>query len=157
MNLTRSLLIVGVAVGMAAGIGSYTFAYAKGASYLSNDPAACANCHIMEEHYTAWSRSSHRDVATCNDCHSPPEGLIAKYANKASNGFWHSLGFTTGGFADPLQIREVNVAVTEAACRSCHVVAEPIATSAHSTVAGSTRPSDIQCLQCHASVGHWVR
>lgn len=28
----------------------------------------------------------------------------ASYLAKASNGFWHSLAFTTGTFPDPLQI-----------------------------------------------------
>ena len=31
-----------------------------GASYLTDDPAACANCHVMQEHFDAWPRSSHR-------------------------------------------------------------------------------------------------
>ena len=30
--------LLGAAVGLAAGIGGYTFVYAKGASYLTNDP-----------------------------------------------------------------------------------------------------------------------
>ena len=38
-------LVVGASLGVIAGIGGYTFVYAKGASYLTNDPAACANCH----------------------------------------------------------------------------------------------------------------
>jgi hypothetical protein len=29
---------------------TYTFVYAKGYSYLTNDPGACANCHIMADH-----------------------------------------------------------------------------------------------------------
>jgi cytochrome c nitrite reductase small subunit len=49
------------AVGLAVGLGAFTFGYAKGASYLSTDPAVCANCHIMGEHFTAWQRSSQRD------------------------------------------------------------------------------------------------
>jgi len=59
----RTLLIVfSVLMGMAIGIGSYTFIYAKGGSYLTNDPAACANCHIMNEQYAGWIKSSHRSV-----------------------------------------------------------------------------------------------
>jgi cytochrome c nitrite reductase small subunit len=50
------LLPIGAAsiLGILIGVGGYTFAYAKGASYLTNDPAACANCHVMENHYRAW-------------------------------------------------------------------------------------------------------
>ncbi|HEX6063808.1 MAG TPA: NapC/NirT family cytochrome c, partial [Longimicrobiales bacterium] len=60
-----------VLLGMAIGIGAFTFVYARGSSYMTNDPAACANCHIMSEHYAAWTKSSHRAVAVCNDCHAP--------------------------------------------------------------------------------------
>jgi cytochrome c nitrite reductase small subunit len=63
-------LILGVSIGMAIGLGVYTFVYAKGASYLTNNPASCANCHIMNEQYDGWLKSSHRAVATCNDCHA---------------------------------------------------------------------------------------
>ena len=90
-------------VGLLIGIGSYTFVYAKGYSYLTNDPRACANCHIMQDHFDAWTRSSHRSVAVCNDCHTPP-GLVPKYMTKARNGFWHSFYFTTGRYPDPLRI-----------------------------------------------------
>ena len=109
----------GAALGVVAGLGAFTFVYAKGASYLTTDAASCANCHIMEEHYSAWLKSSHRNVAKCADCHMPHDAL-GKYAAKASNGFWHSLAFTTGRFPDPLQIKAHNRAITERTCRDCH-------------------------------------
>src|SRR5215216_4492770 len=116
---TLARAVLGIAIGLAIGVGGYTFIYAKGYSYMTNDPAACANCHIMQDHYNAWQRSSHHAVAVCNDCHTPP-GFVAKYATKASNGFWHSFGFTTGRFPEPLRIKPHNREVTEAACRKCH-------------------------------------
>src|SRR5215211_7065874 len=85
-------------------LGVYTFAYAKGWSYLTDDPAACANCHVMREQFDGWLKSSHRAVATCNHCHTPAN-FIGKYATKASNGFWHSFFFTTGGYEDTIQIK----------------------------------------------------
>jgi cytochrome c nitrite reductase small subunit len=69
-------------VGVAFGVGGYTFLYARGWSYLTNDPRACANCHVMEEQYAGWLKSSHRSVAVCNDCHTPPD-LVGKYLTKA--------------------------------------------------------------------------
>lgn len=36
------------AIGAAIGLGAFTFVYARGSSYLGRDPAACANCHVME-------------------------------------------------------------------------------------------------------------
>lgn len=141
------LVGAGVLIGLAAGIGGYTFVYAKGASYLTNDPGACANCHIMQPQYDGWLVSPHRAVAVCNDCHTPP-GLVPKYATKALNGFWHSYAFTTGDFHEPIQITERNRRVTEKACRKCH---EPITAA----IEGPHRPGQqIDCLRCHSDVGH---
>lgn len=163
-------------VGSALGLGAFTFGYAKGASYLSTDPAVCANCHIMSEHFAAWQRSSHRAAAGCADCHMPHD-FVGKYAAKASNGFWHSLAFTTGNFPDPLQIKPHNRAITERTCRDCHsdIVAaidpgDRRATieirSAMAGVPTSDRPQihdgslaghRESCIRCHTYVGHLVR
>lgn len=141
-------IIIGVAVGVACGIGAFTFIYAKGASYLTNDPKACANCHVMQDHYDAWMKSSHRAVAVCNDCHAP-HNLLGKYWVKADNGFWHSFAFTTGQFPDPIRIKERNRRVTEKACLYCHqAIVEDIA--AHSQIAGQK----VSCVRCHVDVGH---
>ena len=45
-------------LGFVLGGGAYTFIYAKGASYLTNDPKACINCHVMQEQYDGWIKSS---------------------------------------------------------------------------------------------------
>ncbi len=152
----RLATVAALLVGVAAGVGFFTFGYAKGASYLTNDPAACANCHVMNEHYVAWMKSSHRSVATCNDCHTP-HNLIGKYTTKALNGFWHSFYFTTGQYPDPLRITPRNHRVTEQACRYCHSeIVSAIDPDPHST--GSSGPGEpASCVRCHAYVGHWVR
>jgi cytochrome c nitrite reductase small subunit len=140
------LMVLAGLVGVAAGVGAYTFVYARGASYLANDPAACVNCHVMREQFDGWVASSHRAVAVCNDCHTPP-GVVSKYATKALNGFWHSVAFTTGRFHEPIAIKARNRSVTESACRGCHgTIVEAIETHP-----GNPRTS---CTGCHASVGH---
>ncbi len=137
----------GVVVGIGVGVGGYTFLYAKGSSYLTNDPAACANCHVMSDQFSGWMKSSHRAVAACNDCHAP-HGLAAKYLTKAENGFRHSLAFTTGRFPEPIRITPRNRAVTEGACRHCHE--ELVAAIG----GGHGRGEPPSCIPCHASVGH---
>ena len=139
--------------GTSLGLGLFTFGYARGASYLTNDPAACANCHIMSEHYGAWMKASHHSVATCNDCHTP-HNVVGKYAVKARNGFWHSFYFTTGRFPDPLRITEPNRKVTEGACRYCHAEITEAIDHSPGTV-GADEP--MMCVRCHRYVGHWVR
>ena len=141
------LVVLAVTVGLAAGIGAYTFVYARGSSYLTNNPAACANCHIMREQYDGWTASSHRAVAGCNDCHTP-HALVPKYATKALNGFWHSFAFTTGRFHEPIRINARNRAVTEGACRHCH------ADIAHAVDAAPKARGELSCIHCHNSVGH---
>jgi cytochrome c nitrite reductase small subunit len=142
-------LIVALAVltGSAIGVGTFTFGYAKGASYLTNDPAACANCHVMREPYDAWRKGSHHAVAVCNDCHAP-HTLAGKYYVKAKNGFWHSFFFTTGLFPDPIRITPANARVTQNACRHCH--AEMVEALDHAA-GGREREN---CVRCHAAVGH---
>ena len=161
----RWALAAAVAVGMAAGLGAFTFGYAKGYAYLTNDPAACANCHIMSEHFAAWTTGSHHAVATCNDCHTPHD-IVGKYTVKAKNGFWHSFYFTTGNFPDPLRITEGNRKVTENACRYCHTEitdaidhAPPAHAATDAGAAYATDPNDQSnsCVRCHRYVGHWVR
>lgn len=139
-------LAIVILAGCAVGLGGYTFIYAKGYSYLSHDPAACANCHVMGQYRDAWLKSSHRAVAACNDCHTPP-GFVGKYTTKAVNGFFHSLAFTSGRYPDTIGITERNRRITESACRYCH---QEIVTAIDVAHAGRS----ISCLQCHATVGH---
>lgn len=140
-------VLAGLTVGGAAGVGCYTFVYAKGGSYMTNDPLACANCHIMQDHYDAWTKSTHHAVAVCNDCHTP-KNLIGKYTTKAINGWNHSYAFTTGDFHYPLMINERNRGITEQACRNCH---EPIVAmiDGHHSAGGT-----LDCIRCHKDVGH---
>jgi cytochrome c nitrite reductase small subunit len=154
-------LLVAVIVGILTAVGGYTFIYARGYSYLTNDPQACANCHVMEDHFRAWTKSSHRAVATCNDCHTPPE-LVPKYMTKAINGWNHSVAFTTGRFHEPLQITARNVDVTERACRKCHqnivdAIESPPTSMLPSPGGHVSRPGPperLSCIRCHSTVGH---
>jgi len=142
-----SSLGLAVLIGLVVGLGSFTFAYAKGYSYLQDDPAACANCHVMQDQFSGWVRSSHRNVATCNDCHTPHD-TVGKYLVKGKNGFWHSFYFTTGAFPEPIRIGEGNRAVTEAACRHCHGdLVEAMDGGHHGADA-------VSCIRCHGAVGH---
>lgn len=149
MTTTRALILAALLVGVLVGLGGYTFVYAKGYAYLTNDPAACANCHVMQDHFDAWTRASHRAVAVCNDCHTPA-ALVPKYVTKARNGFWHSFYFTTGRYPDPLQITPRNHDVTERSCRTCHAELTASIDPAHVEDARG----GLACTKCHNDVGH---
>lgn len=140
-------VMLAVLAGLLVGVGIYTFGYARGYSYMTDRPAACANCHVMREQYESWMKGSHGKVAVCNDCHTPP-GFLAKYATKAVNGFFHSLAFTTQHFPDEIQITGRNFRVTEKSCLKCH---DDIVSGIRS-VRGHR--ADISCTGCHRTVGH---
>jgi cytochrome c nitrite reductase small subunit len=140
--------VLAVLLGAALGIGGFTFVYAHGASYLSSDPRACVNCHIMRPEYDAWRKASHHGNATCVDCHLPASGL-SKWWAKGLNGWNHSKAFTLQDFPEPIRITERNARILQANCLRCH---EDLV---HDLVAGAPRPSDeLRCVHCHESVGH---
>ncbi len=142
-----AIVVLGTLAGIGLGVGSYTFIYAKGFSYMRDDSQVCANCHIMQDHYDAWAKGSHHAVAVCNDCHTP-HSLIPKYYTKALNGYHHSLAFTTGNFHEPIQATEFNHAVAEANCRYCH---QDIV---HQIDYGGGGGEPLECIRCHRYVGH---
>ena len=156
------LPLTAILVGAAIGIGGFTFVYADGDSYLTDDPAACANCHVMEEQYSSWLKSSHSSVAVCNDCHTPHD-VIGKYSTKARNGFWHSYYFTLGGFHEPIQATSRSREIAESACRDCHQgITGSLAHAGEvpSFAAGrreATGRESLVCTRCHMQVGHWTR
>lgn len=139
--------LLAVCIGLMLGVGLFTFGYASGASYMTNDPAACANCHVMRNQFDSWMKGSHGKVAVCNDCHTPP-GFLAKYSTKALNGFFHSLAFTTQYFPDEIRITGRNARVTEASCMKCH---EDIVSGIQS---GRGHREQVSCVSCHRTVGH---
>jgi len=147
----RRIVLLVLAFGLFVGVGGFTFRYAEGLSYFSTDPAACANCHIMQSQYDSWQKSSHHAVAKCIDCHLPHD-FIGKYIAKAENGYHHSKGFTFQDFHEPIMIKAKNSQILQDNCIACH------GDFVHELVAGATSdPNSIRCVHCHSSVGHGQR
>lgn len=145
-------LALSLLIGVMLGLGLYTFDYAEGTSYLSNDPRACVNCHIMREQYDGWQKASHHGVATCNDCHVPHD-LVGKYVAKVDHGYRHSKGFTFQDFHEPIQITPRDRGIVEMNCLRCH---EQFV----SEILPHPRPTTqdpIGCTKCHSDVGHGPR
>jgi cytochrome c nitrite reductase small subunit len=139
----RTLSLIAV-LGILSGLSLFTFNYAQGASYLSDDPNACVNCHVMREQFDGWNRGSHQAAAVCNDCHTP-HSFPEKWLVKGINGWNHSWAFTTGNFPNTIRIRPFNARVAEANCIACH---ETMASNVHGP--GET----LACIACHGNVGH---
>lgn len=141
-----ALVLLAFLFGGVVGLALFTVSYAEGTSYLSDDPDACRNCHVMNDVHDAWSRGPHHAVATCNDCHIP-HAFPAKYLVKALNGWNHSVAFTTGNFPEPIAITPFNKGVALENCSYCH--GEFVSLVEHE---GQTESAD--CTRCHASIGH---
>ena len=142
LTLTLTLL-AGVFVGLAA----FTFQYAEGLSYFSEDPAACTNCHIMQPQFDSWQKASHHTVATCNNCHLP-KPIVFKLLAKAENGFWHSKGFTFQDFPEPIRMRPISKDILLDNCQRCH------SDFMHAVTSVGGARDEVDCLHCHRSAGH---
>ncbi|MCE9596306.1 MAG: cytochrome c nitrite reductase small subunit [Planctomycetes bacterium] len=144
----RSHVFIAALVGAVVGLGLFTFGYARGLSYMSNDPRACTNCHVMNDQFASWSKSTHHHVAVCNDCHVPHD-FVGKYLAKARNGWNHSKAFTLQDFPEPIRITPHNAAILQTNCVRCH---EPMV---HDTVLGAVSGAQsLDCVHCHQGVGH---
>lgn len=144
-------LLLNSLLGILLGASGYTFYYAQGASYLSNDPQACVNCHIMRSQFEDWEKGSHHALATCNDCHMP-HAFFPKWLTKATNGYHHSLAFTLWNFREPIRIKPGNSGVLNANCLYCHrdFVRE---ITAHRVL----EDEELYCVRCHNDIGHGPR
>ncbi len=145
-----ALVLCGL-VGVLAGEGAYTFHYAEGTAYLRDDPAACANCHVMRDPYDSWQKAGHHAVATCNDCHLPV-ALVPKMIAKAENGWRHSKGFTLQDFHEPIRIHPRNAEILEANCIRCHTALVAGLLPGGGPHAHEDEP--FGCVRCHVDVGH---
>jgi cytochrome c nitrite reductase small subunit len=147
-RLSKTILAFAAMVGVLLGLGSYTFNYAEGLSYLSNNPQTCVNCHIMNDEFNGWTKSSHHAVATCNDCHLT-HSFPQYYIDKGMNGWNHSKAFTLQNFHEPIMINDRNSRILQGNCLRCH------GELVHNIVAGNkTDISSVKCVTCHVNVGH---
>jgi cytochrome c nitrite reductase small subunit len=143
----RLTLALAALAGFTVALGIVTVSYADGTAYLSDDPTACIQCHIMRDQFDSWVKSSHHAVATCNGCHVP-EGFVRKWWTKADNGYFHSWAFTFRNHPDPIRIKPRNRRIAEANCVRCH------AELTHALLSDAPAGAGVSCLHCHKDAGH---
>ena len=135
-------------LGIMAGTGLFVLHISRAASYLSDAPETCTNCHVMATQYVTWQHSSHARVATCNDCHVPHTSLPAHWGFKAKDGLWHSTVFTMRWEPQVIRLSKGAIPVVEENCRRCHAqVIENVSLAVH-------QPGDLRCWDCHREVPH---
>lgn len=135
----------------------YMVYISKAWSYLSKDPKACINCHVMNTQYATWQHSSHARDVTCVECHLPTDGFISKYMAKARDGFNHTVAFTFDTYDHAIKISDDGAKRVQNNCISCHK-------SLTSTLAGNANKyhnfddeniaNGRKCWSCHTEVPH---
>jgi len=136
-------------IGILAGLGSYTFNYALGFSYLTSNPDACANCHVMLNEYDGWHKGPHHNSAVCTDCHLP-HSIIPKYVAKAETGMHDAISFTRQNYHEPIMLKNPeNSRILQNECLRCHDGMVQNITFIRN-VDGDLKT----CVHCHRRVGH---
>ncbi|HQU70822.1 MAG TPA: cytochrome c nitrite reductase small subunit [Calditrichia bacterium] len=143
-----------ILLGIGAGLAIYIAHIANVGSYLTDDPTACVNCHVMTPQFITWRHSSHREVATCNDCHVPQDNFIKKYFFKAKDGLYHSTIFTLRKEPQAIVMHEAGQEAVQSNCIRCHIsqVTDPRTAAGVSNHAENRL--DRTCWSCHRNVPH---
>jgi len=141
-------------LGCIIGLGMYVLRLSNAVSYLSDDPQACINCHVMTPHYLSWTHSSHREVATCNDCHVPHNNIVNKYFFKAKDGLYHSSVFTLRKEPEVIRALGPSVNVIQNNCVRCHQYQVTDAKLSAFVSGHHENRTDRLCWDCHREVPH---
>ena len=147
-------LAVFLLTGALFGVGFLTLYVGNATSYLSDDPKACMNCHVMAPQYATWERGSHGRVAVCNDCHVPHNNIGSKFAFKAMDGLRHSFMFTFRLEPQVIQMHEAGIAVVQENCKRCHDALVDKVALRTVTAKLSSHGEGKLCWECHRETPH---
>ncbi|MBN1199706.1 MAG: cytochrome c nitrite reductase small subunit [Bacteroidales bacterium] len=143
-----------ILLGILTGLAAYILYISNAPSYLSDNPETCINCHVMNPQYTDWAHSSHRDVATCNDCHVPHNNVFNKYYFKAMDGLRHATIFTFRAEPFAIYIKEEGRHAVQSNCIRCHdpLVGMEFLMAVQPNFHNSLK--DRRCVDCHRETPH---
>lgn len=144
-----------VVLGVLVGGGGFFLYMLRAHTYLTDDPAACVNCHIMGPYYATWFHSSHARDATCNDCHVPHENPVKKWAFKGMDGMRHVAVFLTRGEHQVIQANDASAEVIMNNCIRCHTqLNTEFVTTGRIDFMMSQVGEGKACWDCHRDVAH---
>ncbi|MBL7471533.1 cytochrome c nitrite reductase small subunit [Robertkochia sediminum] len=147
---TVAVFFIAVILGAAA----FTANEAKVFSYMKDDPQACVNCHVMTPVYNSWMHSSHREWASCNDCHVPHDNIFNQYFFKAKDGLYHASIFTLRAEPEVIFMREESAEVVQDNCLRCHVQQVTETKYVGWLDTHTSNRTDRKCWSCHREVPH---
>lgn len=144
------IILLGIFIGLALTV----LKISNAVSYLSDDPKACVNCHIMSPQYATWERGSHGRVTVCNDCHVPQDNFVNKYYFKAKDGLRHATMFTFRLEPQVIQIKEAGKKAVQENCIRCHTdLIHPVSVRAISNKMIINK-EETYCWDCHRETPH---
>ena len=141
-------------MGVLLGLSGYIFYISKAYSYLSDDPKACVNCHIMAPEYSTWFHSSHGRNTVCNDCHVPHDNFFRKYYFKASDGLRHATMFTFRMEPQVITMHKPGQMVVQENCIRCHDQLNSVVGTGNVTAQMAHADQGKLCWECHTDVPH---
>jgi cytochrome c nitrite reductase small subunit len=147
-------LPVTIILAIFTGLFFYSFYLSNAASYLSDKPETCITCHIMVPQYATWNHSSHRENASCNDCHVPQDNIFSTYYFKGKDGLRHATIFTLRAEPQVIHIKEAGVNVVQQNCIRCH---SDLIKTAQQMIPDQSFHSEREtrlCWECHRETPH---
>lgn len=151
---TRWRTVAVFLIAVITGLGLFMSKEAELVSYMSDDPLACVNCHVMTPVYNSWMHSSHREWANCNDCHVPHNNVFNKYYFKAKDGLFHASVFTLRAEPEVMFMRDESAEVVQNNCIRCHVQ-QVTQTKFDGWIEDHTENrTERKCWSCHQEVPH---
>lgn len=141
-------------IGLIGGLMVYLVYVSRAGSYLSDDPKTCVNCHVMSPFYATYMHSSHKNVATCNDCHVPQDNIVNKYFFKAKDGLYHASIFTMGTEPQVIRMHEAGTNVVMKNCQRCHFELNDNVGTTNIKLVDRNHGKGKLCWDCHREVPH---
>lgn len=142
--------------GIFVGLSLFIVFHSRAFSYLSDNPSACVNCHIMMPYYATWSHSSHAIHTNCNDCHVPHNNTLNKYFFKAKDGLRHATVFTFHNEPQVMQAIDASSEVILNNCIRCHTQLNTefvkTGTQTYKMIVDNNGKA---CWDCHRDVPHY--
>ncbi|MFW5805242.1 MAG: cytochrome c nitrite reductase small subunit [Bacteroidales bacterium] len=126
----------------------------RASSYLSDESETCINCHVMVPQYYSWAHSSHREEATCNDCHVPHDNFFNHYYFKAKDGLRHAKVFTLRNEPHSIFIKEEGEDAVQQSCIRCHQDLIEGGKLSSTTAGMINNRMDRHCWECHRQIPH---
>ncbi len=135
--------------GVLTGLIFFALYIGNAASYLSDKPETCINCHVMYPQYASWRQSAHGKSVTCNDCHVPQDNFFRAYFFKAMDGTRHSTLFTLRMEEQVIKIKSAGINVVQENCKRCHSHLID-----HTFLKTEQSDEEKKCWSCHQETPH---